>query len=118
MTMSPAQMAKLLDVLGPTVKSSGLSTQIDCCAATGWSVSGQYAAAIAADPTALAATGVLTSHGYRGAPDSRMSGWNKPVWQTEWSTFEGWDPAWDDGSHVSGSHLGTAHQHRPDLGRT
>jgi hypothetical protein len=102
MTMSPAQMASLLDVVGPTVKNSGLSTQIDCCAATGWSVSGQYAAAIAADPTALADTAVLTSHGYSSAPASRMSGWSKPSWQTEWSTFEGWDPAWDDGSPASG----------------
>ncbi|MFC0434319.1 cellulose binding domain-containing protein [Kutzneria buriramensis] len=102
MTMSPAQMANLLDVLGPTVKNSGLSTQIDCCAATGWSVSGQYASAIAADPTALADTAVLTSHGYSSTPTSRMSGWSKPTWQTEWSTFEGWDPAWDDGSPASG----------------
>jgi hypothetical protein len=31
-----------------------------------------------------------------------MSGWSKPTWQTEWSTFEGWDPAWDDGSPASG----------------
>ncbi|MEV6608544.1 cellulose binding domain-containing protein [Kutzneria sp. NPDC051319] len=102
MTMSPAQMASLLDVVGPTVRNSGLSTQIDCCAATGWSVSGQYAAAIAADPTALANTAVLTSHGYSSVPASRMSGWSKPTWQTEWSTFEGWDPAWDDGSPASG----------------
>jgi O-glycosyl hydrolase len=102
MTMSGTQMANLLDVLGPTVKNSGLATQIDCCAATGWSVSGQYASAISADPTALAATAVLTSHGYSSTPTSRMANWNKPTWQTEWSTFEGWNPAWDDGSAASG----------------
>jgi O-glycosyl hydrolase len=102
MTMSPAQMANLLDVVGPTVHNSGLSTQVECCAATGWSVSGQYAAAIAADPTALADTAALTSHGYSSAPTSPMSNWSKPTWQTEWSTFEGWDPAWDDGSAASG----------------
>lgn len=102
MTMSGAQMASLLDVVGPTVKNSGLATQVECCAATGWSVSGQYASAIAADPTALADTAALTSHGYSSAPTSPMSGWSKPAWQTEWSTFEGWDPAWDDGSAASG----------------
>ncbi|HJP76436.1 MAG TPA: cellulose binding domain-containing protein [Pseudonocardiaceae bacterium] len=102
MTMSGTQMASLLDVVGPTVKNSGLSTQIECCAATGWSVSGQYASAIAADPTAIADTSVLTSHGYSSAPTSPMPGWSKPTWQTEWSTFEGWDPAWDDGSAASG----------------
>jgi O-glycosyl hydrolase len=102
MTMSGTQMANLLDVVGPTVKNSGLATQVECCAATGWPVSGQYAAAIAADPTALADTAALTSHGYSGAPASPMPGWSKPTWQTEWSTFEGWDPAWDDGSDASG----------------
>ena len=102
MTMSGTQMASLLDVVGPTVRNSGLATQVECCAATGWSVSGQYASAIAADPTALAATSALTSHGYSSAPTSPMSGWSKPIWETEWSTFEGWDPAWDDGSAASG----------------
>jgi len=102
MTMSPAQMASLLDVVGPTVKNSGLSTQVECCAATGWPVSGQYASAIESDPTALADTAVLTSHGYSGAPTSPLSGWTKPAWETEWSTFESWDPAWDDGSDASG----------------
>jgi O-glycosyl hydrolase len=102
MTMSPAQMASLLDVVGPTVKNSGLSTQVECCAATGWPVSGQYASAIESDPTALADTAVLTSHGYSGAPTSPLSGWTKPAWETEWSTFESWDPAWDDGTDASG----------------
>ena len=102
MTMSGSQMASLLDVVGPAVKNSGLSTQVDCCAATGWSVSGQYASAIEADPTALADTAVLTSHGYSSAPTSPMSGWSKPAWETEWSTFESWSNAWDDGSDASG----------------
>jgi O-glycosyl hydrolase len=102
MTMSGSQMASLLDVVGPAVKNSGLSTQVDCCAATGWSVSGQYASAIESDPTALADTAVLTSHGYSSAPTSPMSGWSKPAWETEWSTFESWSNAWDDGSDASG----------------
>ena len=102
MTMSPAQMASVLDVLGPTVKSSGLSTQVSCCAATGWPKSGQYAAAIEADPTALADTAVATSHGYSGEPNSPLPGWTKPAWETEWSTFEGFSSAWDDGSDASG----------------
>ncbi|MEY9910294.1 O-glycosyl hydrolase [Catenulispora sp. MAP12-49] len=102
MTMSPAQMASVLDVLGPTVKNSGLSTQVSCCAATGWPKAGQYAAAIEADPTALADTAVATGHGYSGAPTSPLPGWNKQAWETEWSTFEGFSTAWDDGSDASG----------------
>ncbi len=102
MSMSPAQMASVVDVLGPTVKNSGLPTQVSCCAPTGWPKAGQYAQAIEADPTALAYTAVATGHGYSGAPTSPLPGWNKPAWETEWSTFDGFNPAWDDGSDASG----------------
>ena len=102
MQLSPAQTASFLDVLGPTLASSGLSTKMECCATEGWDYAQQYAAAIEADPTASADTSVFTSHGYTQAPASALSGWSKPAWQTEWSTFETWDPAWDDGTDASG----------------
>ena len=102
MTLTPAQTVSVLDVLGPTVASSGLSTKVECCATEGWDWAQQYAAAIEADAVANADTPVFTSHGYTQAPASALSGWSKPAWQTEWSTFEGWDPAWDDGSAASG----------------
>ena len=102
MQLSPAQTASFLDVLGPTLASSGLSTKMECCATEGWDYAQQYAAAIEADPTASADTSVFTSHGYTQAPASALSGWGKPAWQTEWSTFETWDPAWDDGTDASG----------------
>jgi hypothetical protein len=100
--MSPAQTTSLLDVLGPTLASSGLSTQMECCATEGWDYAQQYASAIESDPTSLADTAVFTSHGYTEAPDSALSGWTKPAWETEWSTFDSWDPAWDDGTDASG----------------
>jgi O-glycosyl hydrolase len=100
MTLTPSQTASLLDVLGPTMAGTG--TQVECCATEGWDFAQQYAQAIEADSTANADTAVFTSHGYTAAPTSPLSGWSKPAWQTEWSTFEGWDPAWDDGSAASG----------------
>jgi hypothetical protein len=102
MQMSPSQTANFLDVLGPTMSGSGLSTQVECCATEGWDFAQQYAAAIEADSTANSATKVFTSHGYTAAPTSPLSGWTKPAWETEWSTFESWDPAWDDGTGASG----------------
>jgi O-glycosyl hydrolase len=102
MQMSPAQTANFLDVLGPTVASSGLPVKMECCATEGWDYAQQYAAAIEADPTASADTAVFTSHGYTEAPTTPLSGWSKPAWETEWSTFETWDPAWDDGTDASG----------------
>ena len=102
MQMSPSQTASFLDVLGPTLASSGLSTKMECCATEGWDYAQQYAAAIEADSTANADTAVFTSHGYTAPPTSPLSGWSKPAWETEWSTFESWDPAWDDGTDASG----------------
>lgn len=102
MQMSPSQTANLLDVLGPALASSGLSTKMECCATEGWDFAQQYVSAIEADSTANAATPVFTSHGYTAAPTSPLSGWSKPAWETEWSTFDTWDPAWDDGTGASG----------------
>ncbi len=102
MTMTPAQAANFMDVLGPTMAASGLLTQLECCTTIGWDSAQQYAAAIEADPVASSYTPLFTSHGYSAAPDSPLAGWTKPVWQTEWSTFETWDPAWDDGTDASG----------------
>ncbi len=102
MTMTPAQAANFMDVFGPTLAASGLPTQAECCTAIGWDSAQQYAAAIEADPVASSYTPLFTSHGYSAAPNSALSGWTKPVWETEWSTFESWDPAWDDNTGASG----------------
>jgi O-glycosyl hydrolase len=102
MTLTPAQTANLIDVLGPTLASSGLTAKVQCCATEGWDFAQQYAAAIEADPVASSYVPVFSSHGYTQAPASALAGWTKPAWETEWSTFEAWDPAWDDGTAASG----------------
>jgi O-glycosyl hydrolase len=104
MIMSPAQTANVMEILGATLSRSGLQTKPECCATEGWNFAQQYAAAIEADPVANRFTPLFTSHGYTGAPDSPLSGWNKPVWETEWSTYSSqrWDTAWDDGTPASG----------------
>jgi O-glycosyl hydrolase len=102
MIMSPSQTAYLMQYLGPTLARDHLRTQAECCATEGWNYAQQYAAAIEADPRASAWTPLFTSHGYTQAPDSPLAGWDKPVWETEWSTFQAWDPAWDDGTSASG----------------
>jgi O-glycosyl hydrolase len=104
MTMSPAQTANLMAILGTTLARSGLSTRAECCATIGWNYAQQFAAAIETDKAANTVTPLFTSHGYFVAPDSPLRGWSKPVWQTEWAPFgfQPWDPAWDDGSLSSG----------------
>jgi len=102
MLLSPAQTANFLQFLGPAMARSGLPTRVECCATEGWDYAQQYAAAIEADPLARAFTPLFTSHGYTAPPASPLAGWNGPVWETEWSTFQPWDPAWDDGTTASG----------------
>ena len=102
MVLSPAQTANFADVVGPTLARSGLAAQLECCAAEGWDYAAQYASAIENDPVANHYVRLFTSHGYTAPPASPLPGWTKPVWQTEWSTFQKWDPAWDDGTTASG----------------
>ena len=102
MTLTPAQTASFADVIGPTLAASGLSTQLECCAAIGWDEAAPYSSAIEADPVASSYVRVFTSHGYTAAPASPLAGWTSPAWETEWSTFDNWDPAWDDGTDASG----------------
>jgi O-glycosyl hydrolase len=104
MLLTPSQTANLLDVLGPAVASSGLSTQVECCATEGWDYAQQYAAGIDADSTASSYTKVFGSHGYTQAPNSPLNGWAKPAWETEWygSGNSSWNSAWDDGTDASG----------------
>ncbi len=102
MVMSPAQTADFAPVIGAALARSGLRTKLECCATEGWDYAQQYAAAIEADPAALRYVSVFTSHGYTEWPTFPVAGWTKPVWETEWSTFESFDPAWDDGTDASG----------------
>ncbi len=102
MIMDPTQTADFAPVIGATLARSGLKTKLECCAAEGWDYAQQYAAALEANPAAEHYVSVFTSHGYTEWPTFPVAGWTKPVWETEWSTFESFDPAWDDGTDASG----------------
>ena len=104
MIMSPAQTANFMAVLGATLTRSGLSARAECCATESWNYAQRYAAAIETGKAANTATALFTSHGYFVAPGSPLTGWSKPVWETEWAPFGflAWDRAWDDGSPSSG----------------
>jgi O-glycosyl hydrolase len=102
MVMSPTQTAAFAPVIGRALAWSGLHTKLECCATEGWDYAQSYAAALEADPVAEHYVAVFTSHGYTEWPTFPVAGWTKPVWETEWSTFETFDPAWDDDSDASG----------------
>lgn len=102
MVMSPRQTVEFIGVLGSALAGSGLHTQVECCDTEGWGSAVHYVRAIEADRLASDEVGVFTSHGYTRPPTRRLPGWAKPTWETEWSTFDTWDPAWDDGTDASG----------------
>jgi O-glycosyl hydrolase len=102
MTLTPSQTANFADVVGPTLAASGLPTKLECCAAEGWNYAASYTSAITSDPVADSYVQLITSHGYTQAPTTPLATGGQPVWETEWSTFDSWDPAWDDNSDASG----------------
>jgi O-glycosyl hydrolase len=108
MVMNATQTADFISVLGPTLHrptlhNAGAHPQIVCCDPVGWNVAQSYADGITSNATANASTSIFSSHGYGGAPNSALTGTgSRHIWETEWGTFDHWDPAWDDGSDASG----------------
>ncbi|HXR66806.1 MAG TPA: cellulose binding domain-containing protein [Ktedonobacteraceae bacterium] len=102
MIMSGAQNADFIKVLGPTLSKAGLGTKIICCDSEGWNLASGDVSAIVSDSSALAYVNNFSSHGYTAAPTSAISTGGKNIWETEWSTFDSLDNAWDDGSDASG----------------
>lgn len=103
MLASPAQATSFLPVFGPAMKASGLSTEIACCDTVGFNDLPSYLSSLAGNSAANSAVGLLSSHGYSGAPTSPLNSGGRHVWQSEWSiNGNGWDTAWDDGTDASG----------------
>ncbi|HVU68979.1 MAG TPA: cellulose binding domain-containing protein [Ktedonobacteraceae bacterium] len=103
MVMNPTQTADFVAILGSTLQAAGVSPQIVCCDGEGWDTAQSYASGITSNAGANAVTSVISSHGYTGAPTSALTGTgSKHIWQSEWSTFDTWDPNWDDGGDASG----------------
>jgi glucuronoarabinoxylan endo-1,4-beta-xylanase len=99
MLFTPAQAADFLSVLGPTLRSAGLSTKITCCDTLGFNQLPSYVSAVQGSGS----VGVFTSHGYSAAPTTPVNTSGQPVWQSEWSVNGNqWDGAWDDGGQADG----------------
>jgi O-glycosyl hydrolase len=101
MLMTPDQAADFAPFLGRALRAQGLGTRVACCDAEGWQDASSFAQAVLSSPRSAPAIGLITGHGYTAAPTFPLTS-RRPVWETEWSTFQPWDPAWDDGSTASG----------------
>jgi glucuronoarabinoxylan endo-1,4-beta-xylanase len=102
MRFTPEQAVDFVKVLGPTLRRSGLGTDLVCCDSFGWRHQAPYTAAIEADPAASRYVATHTGHMYASRPEAPLPT-DKPTWMTEWNpTGSTWNEAWDDGSGWGG----------------
>jgi len=87
------QMASFVDQLGSAVAALKLPSppRIIAPEAASWNDLWNYSAAIDADPVARASVGIFASHQYGGVSSYRPLG--APLWETEQSSFEAFDPS-------------------------
>jgi O-glycosyl hydrolase len=102
MKLDEAQVTDMLEVLGPTVRRSGLPLSIVCCDATGWTPQVRYTNAIESDPNVSRWVGVVSGHEY-GSPARSPQPTGKHTWVSEWQAGgTPWNTAWDDGTATAG----------------
>ena len=86
-------MAAFVDQLGAAIAALKLSSPPKILApeSASWGNLWNYSAAIAADPVARGYIGFYATHQYGGV--SKYQAVDKPVWETEQSSFESFDPS-------------------------
>jgi glucuronoarabinoxylan endo-1,4-beta-xylanase len=111
MQMSPAQAAGFVPFLGRALSAAHLSAKVACCDDVGWTNGAAYTRAVLGDPASARYIGLITSHGYAAAPAVPLTH-ARHVWESEWSDFGHFDPAWDNGAKGDGlawaQHIQTA----------
>jgi glucosylceramidase len=93
--------AGFISILAGTLRADHLRTGIVCCDSAGWDSGTQEVAQILGSPAAAPDLAVASAHGYQAAPTAPLTS-QRPAWETEWSVFDAWDTAWDDGTDASG----------------
>jgi glucosylceramidase len=96
-----ALAAGFIPILARALRADHLHTQIVCCDNAGWDTGTQDIQQILQVPAAARYLAVASAHGYQAPPAEPLTA-QRPAWETEWSVFDAWDPAWDDGSDASG----------------
>ena len=86
------QAADFIRVLYPTLQEAGLSTEIACCDGSGWDAQRERLIGIQRYHQEKN-LGLITSHGYSSYPSDPFNT-DLKTWQTEWSTFDDFNPNW------------------------
>jgi glucuronoarabinoxylan endo-1,4-beta-xylanase len=91
MIYTPAQMTSFINVLGPKLAALNPRPKLIMPEVSSWGNAWSFESAVLADPTAPSYFDILGVHQYAGftAPQSTA----RPIWETEQSSFEAFDPS-------------------------
>jgi glucuronoarabinoxylan endo-1,4-beta-xylanase len=93
------QMVDFVKVLGPKLAALNPRPKLIMPEVAGWSNAWGFSSAVMGDGTAAAYLDIVAAHQYGGvsAPETTA----KPIWETEQSSFEGFDPSIGNGLMVA-----------------
>ncbi len=100
MIVSDSEFVSFINVLAPKLAARSPRPKLIVGEHANWGLLWSMASAIEANPTALAATDVYGTHQYYGV-SAYQGPRPKPLWQTEMSSFEAFDPSINNGVTVA-----------------
>jgi glucuronoarabinoxylan endo-1,4-beta-xylanase len=91
MNYSNQEMANFIKVLGPKLSALNPRPRLITPETGGWGYVGGYTSAILGDSVAAPYLDIVAGHQYGGVAAPSTTG--KPIWETEMSSFEAFDPS-------------------------
>jgi glucuronoarabinoxylan endo-1,4-beta-xylanase len=96
---SGSEMASFIETLGPLVAALNPRPKLMMPETSVWNNMWGFTSAVEADPTASSYTDIYATHQYAGYTSPQSNA--KPIWETEFSTFDGFDPSINNGISVA-----------------
>jgi len=99
MVYTPDEMASFVKVLGPKLAALNPRPVLMLPEVSNWSGAWDYTSAVLADGTAASYLDVIAAHQYVGVSAPQTAA--RPIWETEMSSFEPFDPGIANGLRVA-----------------
>ena len=99
MLFSNSEMVNFVKVLGPKLAAVSPRPKLIVGNYSNWDNLSPLVAALESDATAMSYVDFYGSNQYYGTPDPETGA--RPVWEMEWSTFDGFDPGVGNGLNMA-----------------
>jgi glucuronoarabinoxylan endo-1,4-beta-xylanase len=96
---STDEMVAFINVVGPLFAAMSPRPKLMMPETSSWSALWGFTSAVEASATAASFTDIYATHQYAGDPTQQSKA--KPIWETEFSTFDGFNAAIDNGISVA-----------------